>query len=113
MSFQRKNHTQSVSTEAAQQAFERLARDLAVPKSAVLQAILEAVPTSDLIALVRGELALHTAKTVCLGADAMLAVRSEIQSSLALMGQRIADASRLGAQRAVAEHLKSVLGEEA
>lgn len=66
MSFERKNHTQSMVNEAAQLAFERLARDLQVPKSAVLQAILEAVPTSDLVALVRGDLALHDAKTVAL-----------------------------------------------
>ena len=113
MSFQRKNHTQTVSTEAAQMAFERLSRDLRVPKSAVLQAMLEAVPTSDLIALVRGDLSLYAAKTVGLDADSALAVRSEISDSLALLGQRIAEASRLGAQRAVAEHLKNVMGEEA
>lgn len=66
MAFERKNHTQSMATEAAQQAFERLARDLRVPKSAVLQTILEAVPAADLVALVRGDLALHTAKIVAL-----------------------------------------------
>ncbi|MCY1298238.1 hypothetical protein D9M68_473140 [compost metagenome] len=113
MVFERKNHTQSLVTEQAQQAFERLVRDLQVPKSAVLQAILEAVPTSDLAALVRGELGLHAAKTICLEADAALAIRAEIESALSLLGRRIADASRLGAQRAVAEHLKSWLAEEA
>lgn len=113
MAFERKNHTQSVGNELAQMAFDRLVRDLGVPKSGVLQAILEAVPTSDLVALVRGDLALHEAKTVALEADAALAVRSEIESALALLGPRIADASRLGAQRAVAEQLKKLLGEEA
>ncbi len=112
MSFERKNHTQSMVNEAAQLAFERLARDLQVPKSAVLQAILEAVPTSDLVALVRGDLALHDAKTVALEPGAALAVRSEIESALALLGPRIAEASRLGAQRAVAEHLKNLMAEE-
>ena len=112
MSFERKNHTQSMVNEAAQLAFERLARDLQVPKSAVLQAILEAVPTSDLVALVRGDLALHDAKTVALEPGASLAVRSEIESALALLGPRIAEASRLGAQRAVAEHLKNLMAEE-
>lgn len=112
MSFERKNHTQSMVNEVAQQAFERLARDLQVPKSAVLQAILESVSTSDLVALVRGELALHDAKTVALEPDAALAVRSEIESALALLGPRIAEASRLGAQRAVAEHLKNLMAEE-
>lgn len=68
MSYERKNHTQSMVTGRAQQAFERLARDLRVPKSGVLQAILEAVPTSDLVALVRGELALHIRKDRRLGA---------------------------------------------
>lgn len=109
MSYERKNHTQSMVTGRAQQAFERLARDLRVPKSGVLQAILEAVPTSDLVALVRGELALHTAKTVALEPEATLAVRSEIESALALLGPRIAEASRLGAQRAVVEHLKTLM----
>lgn len=109
MSFKRKNHTQSMVTERAQQAFERLARDLRVPKSGVLQAILEAVPTSDLVALVRGELALHTAKTVALEPEAALAVRSEIESALALLGPRIAEGIRLGAQRAVVEHLKTLM----
>lgn len=112
MSFERKNHTQSMVNEAAQMAFERLARDLRVPKSAVLQTVLEAIPTSDLVALVRGDLGLHAAKTVALEPDAALAVRSEIESALALMGPRIAEASRLGAQRAVAEHLKKLLAEE-
>lgn len=113
MSFERKNHTQSMVTEAAQQAFERLVRDLRVSKSGVLQAILVAVPTSDLVALVRGDLSLHAAKTVGLEADAVLAIRSEIESSFSLLGPRIAEASRLGAQRAVAEHLKNLLAEEA
>ena len=109
MAFERKNHTQSMVTEAAQQAFERLARDLKVPKSAVLQTILEAVPTSDLVALVRGDLALHAARIVALGAEESLAIRSEIESALSLLGPRLAEASRLGAQRAVAEQLKSLL----
>ncbi len=113
MAFERKNHTQSMVTEAAQQAFERLARDLRVPKSAVLQTILEAVPTSDLVALVRGDLALHKAKIVALEPESALAVRSEIESAFSLLGPRIAEANRLGAQRAVAEHLKNVMGEEA
>jgi len=113
MSFERKNHTQSMVSEAAQAAFERLARDLRVPKSGVLQAILEAVPTSDLAALVRGDLALHDAKTVALEPDAAIAVRSEIESAFALLGPRIAHASRLGAQRAVAEQLKALFAEEA
>ncbi|HCF2449044.1 TPA: hypothetical protein NIA45_006744 [Pseudomonas aeruginosa] len=113
MSFERKNHTQSMVTEQAQQAFERLARDLRVPKSGVLQAILEAIPTADLVALVRGDLSLHTAKTVALEPEAALAVRGEIDSALALLGPRIAEASRLGAQRAVAEHLKNLMTEEA
>lgn len=108
MAFERKNHTQSMVNESAQQSFERLARDLRVPKSAVLQTILEAVPTSDLVALVRGDLALHTAKIVVLEPEASLAIRSEIESALALLGPRIAEASRLGAQRAVAEQLKSL-----
>lgn len=112
MSFERKNHTQSMVTEAAQLAFERFARDLRVPKSTVLQAILEAVPTSDLVALVRGDLGLHAAKTVAMEPEAALAVRAEIKSALALLGPRIAEASRLGAQRAVAEHLKKLLAEE-
>ncbi|WP_296235731.1 hypothetical protein [uncultured Pseudomonas sp.] len=112
MSFERRNQTQSMVTEAAQQAFERLARDLQVPKSGVLQAILEAVPTSDLIALVRGDLALYTAKAVALEPEASLAIRSEIESSLALLGPRIAEASRLGAQRAVAEQLKVLFSGE-
>ena len=113
MSFERKNHTQSMVTEQAQQAFERLARDLRVPKSAVLQAILEAIPTADLVALVRGDLSLHAAKTVALEPEAALAVRAEIDSALALLGPRLAEGSRLGAQRAVAEHLKALLSEEA
>lgn len=113
MAFGRKNHTQSVVAEAAQQAFERLTRDLGVPKSGVLQVILEAIPTSDLVALVRGDLALYEAKTVALDANSALAVRSEIELSLSLLGTRIAEASRLGAQRAVAEHFKNLLGEEA
>ncbi len=112
MAFERKNHTQSMANEVAQLAFDRLVRDLGVPKSIVLQVILEAVPTSDLVALVRGDLALHEAKTVALAAEAALAVRSEIEAAFALMGPRIADASRLGAQRAVAEQLKKLLGEE-
>lgn len=112
MAFERKNHTQSMVTEAAQQSFERLARELKVPKSAVLQTILEAVPISDLVALVRGDLALHAAKTVALEPEESLAIRSEIESSLALLGPRIAEASRLGAQRAVAEHLKSLFNAE-
>jgi hypothetical protein len=112
MAFERKNHTQSMATEAAQQAFERLTRDLRVPKSVVLQTILEAVPTADLVALVRGDLALHTAKIVALEHEESLAIRSEIESSLALLGARIAEASRLGAQRAVAEHLKSLFNVE-
>ena len=112
MSFERRNHTQSMVTEAAQQAFERLARDLRVPKSAVLQTILEAVPTSDLVALVRGDLVLHTAKIVALEPEESLAIRSEIESSLALLGPRLADASRLGAQLAVAEHLKVLFSGE-
>ena len=112
MSFERKNHTQSMSIAAAQLAFERLARDLRVPKSGALQAILEAIPTSDLVALVRGDLALHSAKTVALEPEAAIAVRSEIESALALLGPRIAEASRLGAQRAVAEHLKNLMTEE-
>jgi hypothetical protein len=112
MAFERKNHTQSMGNEPAQIAFDRLVRDLGVPKSVVLQAILEAVPTSDLVALVRGDLALYEAKTVALEADAALAVRSEIEAAFALLGPRIADASRLGAQRAVAEYLKKLLGEE-
>ncbi|WP_312513166.1 hypothetical protein [Stutzerimonas nitrititolerans] len=112
MAFERKNHTQSMATEAAQQAFERLTRDLRVPKSAVLQTILEAVPTADLVALVRGDLALHTAKIVALEHEESLAIRSEIESSLALLGARIAEASRLGAQRAVAEHVKSLFNVE-
>ncbi len=112
MAFERKNHTQSVVTEAAQQAFERLARDLRVPKSAVLQAVLEAIPTSDLVALVRGDLTLHVAKTVGLAPDAALAIRSEIESAFALLGARIAEASRIGAQRAVAEQLKVLFGGE-
>lgn len=112
MAFERKNHTQSMVTEAAQQAFERLARDLKVPKSAVLQTILEAVPTSDLVALVRGDLALYTAKIVALEPEESLAIRSEIESSLALLGPRLADASRLGAQLAVTEHLKSLFNAE-
>ncbi|EQB0418366.1 hypothetical protein ACYAFH_001198 [Pseudomonas aeruginosa] len=113
MSFERKNHTQSMSIAAAQLAFERLARDLRVPKSGVLQAILEAIPTSDLVALVRGDLSLHTAKTVALEPECALAVRTEIESVLSLLGPRIAEASRLGAQRAVAEHLKSLMSEGA
>lgn len=113
MSFERKNHTQSMVTEQAQQAFERFARDLRVPKSGVLQAILEAIPTADLVALVRGDLSLHAAKTVALEPEAAIAVRSEIESALALLGPRIAEASRLGAQRAVAEHLKNLMAEEA
>lgn len=113
MAFERKNHTQSMVTEAAQQAYERLVRELRVPKSALLQAILEAVPTSDLAALIRGDLSLHAAKTVALETDAALAIRAEIESSLSLLGHRIAEASRLGAQRAVAEHLKEMLAEEA
>ena len=112
MAFERKNHTQSMATEAAQLAFERLARDLRVPKSAVLQTILEAVPTADLVALVRGDLALHTAKIVALDPKESLAIRSEIESSLALLGPRLADASRLGAQLAVTEHLKSLFNAE-
>ncbi|MBH3941084.1 hypothetical protein I5M34_09870 [Pseudomonas aeruginosa] len=112
MAFERKNHTQSMATEVAQQAFEHLARDLRVPKSAVLQTILAAVPTADLVALVRGDLALHTAKVVALEPEESLAIRSEIESSLALLGARIAEASRLGAQRAVAEHLKSLFNAE-
>lgn len=112
MSFERRNHTQSMVTEVAQQAFERLARDLRVPKSAVLQTILEAVPTSDLVALVRGDLVLHTAKIVALEPEESLAIRSEIESSLALLGPRLADASRLGAQLAVAEHLKVLFSGE-
>lgn len=113
MAFERKNHTQSMVTDASQQAFERLVRDLRVPKSAVLQKILEAVPTADLVALVRGDLGLHSAKTIGLDADAALAIRAEIESAFSLLGPRIADASRLGAQCAVADHLKTVLGEEA
>lgn len=112
MAFERKNHTQSMATEAAQQAFERLTRDLRVPKSAVLQTILEAVPAADLVALVRGDLALHTAKVVALEPEESLAIRSEIESSLSLLGARIAEASRLGARRAVAEHLKSLFDAE-
>lgn len=111
MAFERKNHTQTIGTERSQQAFERLVRDLRTPKSGVLQAILEAVPTSDLVALVRGELRLHEAKTIGLDADAALAIRREIEESLSLLGSRIADASRLGAQRAVADVLASALGE--
>lgn len=113
MAFERKNHTQSLVTAAAQQAYERLVRDLRVPKSGVLQAILVAVPTSDLVALVRGDLSLHAAKTVGLEADAALAIRSEIESAFSLLGPRLADASRLGAQSAVASQLKSLLAEEA
>ncbi len=112
MAFERKNHTQSMATEQSQQAFERLARDLRVPKSGVLQAILEAVPTSELVSLVRGDLRLYEAKTVGLDADAALAVRAEIESSFALLGARLADASRLGAQRAVAEVVASARGED-
>jgi hypothetical protein len=63
MAFERKNHTQSMGNEPAQIAFDRLVRDLGVPKSVVLQAILEAVPTSDLVALVRGDLALCALKS--------------------------------------------------
>ena len=111
MAFERNNHTQTIGTERSQQAFERLVRDLRTPKSGVLQAILEAVPTSDLVALVRGELRLHEAKTIGLDADAALAIRREIEESLSLLGSRIADASRLGAQRAVTEVLTSALGE--
>ncbi len=111
MAFERKNHTQTIGTERSQQAFERLVRDLRTPKSGVLQAILEAVPTSDLVALVRGELRLHEAKTIGLDADAALAIRREIEESLSLLGNRLADASRLGAQRAVTEVLASALGE--
>lgn len=113
MAFERRNITQSVVTESALAAFERLVRDLRVPKSSVLQAILEAVPTSDLVALVRGDLALHAAKTVALGPDAALAVRAEIETAFSLLGPRLAEASRLGAQRAVGEHLKQMLAEEA
>lgn len=109
MAFERKNHTQTIGTERSQQAFERLVRDLRTPKSGVLQAILEAVPTSDLVALVRGELRLHDAKTIGLDADIALAIRGEIEASLSLLGPRLAEASRLGAQRAVAEALS--LGE--
>ena len=112
MSYERKNHTQSMVTWRAQQAFERLARDLRVPKSAVLQTILEAVPTSDLVTLVRGDLVLHTAKIVALEPEESLAIRSEIESSLALLGPRLADASRLGAQLAVAEQLKVLFSGE-
>lgn len=113
MAFERRNITQSVVTESALAAFERLVRDLRVPKSSVLQAILEAVPTSDLVALVRGDLAFHAAKTVALGPDAALAVRAEIETAFSLLGPRLAEASRLGAQRAVGEHLKQMLAEEA
>lgn len=111
MAFERKNHTQSIGSERSQQAFERLVRDLRVPKSGVLQVILESVPTSDLAALVRGELRLHEAKTIGLDADAVLAIRREIEGSFSLLGDRIAQASRMGAQRAVAEVVASALGE--
>jgi hypothetical protein len=111
MAFERQNHTQTIRSERSQQAFERLVRDLRTPKSGVLQAILEAVPTSDLVALVRGELRLHEAKTVGLDADAALAIRAEIESSFSLLGARLADASRLGAQRAVAEVVATALEE--
>lgn len=109
MAVERRNHTQSMVTEQAQQAFERLVRDLRVPKSGVLQTILEAVPTSDLVALVRGELRLYEAKMIGLDADVALAIRGEIEASFSLLGPRLAEASRLGAQRAVAEALS--LGE--
>ncbi len=112
MSFERKNHTQSMVTEQAQLDFERLARELRVPKSGVLQAILESIQTSDLIALARGELSLHTAKVVALEPEAAIAIRSEIESALSLLGPRIVESSRLGAQHAVAEHLKNLMAEE-
>ncbi|MFH6600764.1 hypothetical protein ACEVAQ_18845 [Ectopseudomonas khazarica] len=111
MAFERQNHTQTIRSERSQQAFERLVRDAGVPKSGVMQAILEAVPTSDLIALMRGELRLHDAKTVGLDADAALAIRAEIESAFSLLGDRLADASLIGAQRAVAEVVAAALGD--
>ncbi len=108
----RKNLTQTLSTLAAQQQFDRLARDLGVPRSAVLQAILESIDVGDLVALVQGRIGLNAAKTVALDAESTLAVRAAISSSLSLFGDRVAEAARMGAQIAVADWVKGSITKE-
>jgi hypothetical protein len=98
--------TQTVSSAAAQQAFDRLARDLGVARSNVLQAILESIDTGDLVALVSGRVGLRAAKTITLDAEALLAIRSAVSSSLSLFGDRVTEGARMGAQIAISDWVK-------
>ncbi|WP_248747864.1 hypothetical protein [Pseudomonas sp. MWU12-2037] len=101
--IERKSHTQNVVTAEAQQAFERLARDLKIPKSSILERILSTVPADSLIGLITGRLSFSSAKTVSLDAASTLAIRSEIASSLSLLGPRAVEAARLGARQGITD----------
>ena len=106
MAVGRKNHTQSLSSFEAQQAFERLVRDLRIPKSGILEMLLVAIPTEDLVGLVSGKLSLRQARVVGLDADAALAIRREIETSFSLLGPKVVEAARLATAKGVAAVLQ-------
>ncbi|WP_449106288.1 hypothetical protein [Pseudomonas mohnii] len=106
MAVGRKNHTQSLSSFEAQQAFERLVRDLRIPKSGILEMLLVAIPTEDLVGLMSGKLSLQQARVVGLDATSALAIRHEIENSLSLLGPRLVEAARLATAQGVAAALQ-------
>lgn len=101
--------TQTVSEPAAELAYQRLADALDCPPSRILERLLLALPSDDLLALVEGRLSVSATKTITLDADALLAVRAAVADSISLVGGRVEDAAKVGARQGARETIDFTL----
>jgi hypothetical protein len=101
--------TQTVSEPAAELSYQRLAGELNCPPSRILERLLLALPSDDLLALVEGRRSMAATKTISLDAESLLAIRSAVADSIPLFGGRVEDAARVGARQGAREAIDSTL----
>lgn len=104
--------TQTVSEPAAELAYQRLAAALDCPPSRILERLLLALPSDDLLALMEGRLSLSAAKTICLDAESLLAIRTAVAESLPLLSGRAEAAARVGARQGAREAIDATLNRD-
>lgn len=103
---------QSVGSAKAKGAIDRLARDLGIAKSRVLEIILEAVETDDLLAMIRDGASLKARHQVLnLDVAQLELVMRAVSHSISLSCSALAESTRQGAREAVSASLPLVRGE--
>lgn len=90
--------TQNVTSETAIAALDHLASRLACPPSRVLERLLDAVPTNDLIALAEGHLSTREARVIALDAATVIAINKAVAEAVGNLAERVEFAAQMGAK---------------